>query len=430
MSTTSASGNGSADPPDGAEHEPRSRASSGRGVAIVIVAVVIGVLLLPSATRAPLAASAKTTAPTTTVASVGRAATRGHGHGHHAGTSTSTSTSTTVPPASIHVLVANATTTNGVAGGGHPFPRLQGIRHPDGDERTPQGHGLADLHGRRRERRRRHRGRRPQPALDQHRAGGGDRPGVERGRCQRRRDRRSRPRHALRPRYRGDDRSGLTGTPLLPAGPVMDDPAHDESVSLGPLAALLMAPASTAVLTDFDGTLSPIVPDPADARPLPEAPGVLAAPGPSASPPWPWSRAGRWRSWPSTWRGRARRCVCSAPTGSSGWKDGVVHVLPRPSRGWRRRPRWWRRPGREFAVPGWGSRTRGGSVTVHWRQAPEAGGWAEEFARQWAGRTGLVLQTGRMAVELRPPVRHRQGAGGRAPGRGVLGGVLRRRRRR
>lgn len=116
MSTTSASGNGSADPPDGAEHEPPSWASSGRGVAIVIVAVVIGVLLLPSATRAPLAASAKTTAPTTTVASVGRAATRGHGHGHHAGTSTSTSTSTTVPPASIHVLVANATTTNGVAG--------------------------------------------------------------------------------------------------------------------------------------------------------------------------------------------------------------------------------------------------------------------------------------------------------------------------
>jgi hypothetical protein len=33
---------------------------SGRGLAIVIVAVVIGVLLLPSATRGPLAASAST----------------------------------------------------------------------------------------------------------------------------------------------------------------------------------------------------------------------------------------------------------------------------------------------------------------------------------------------------------------------------------
>jgi hypothetical protein len=112
MSTTSPSGNGSGDHPDGAPHEPLPRPHSGRGLAIVIVAVVIGVLLLPSATRAPLAAGAKTTATTTTVASAGRAAT----HGHHAGTSTSTSTSTTVPPASIHVLVANATTTNGVAG--------------------------------------------------------------------------------------------------------------------------------------------------------------------------------------------------------------------------------------------------------------------------------------------------------------------------
>jgi trehalose 6-phosphate phosphatase len=44
------------------------------------------------------------------------------------------------------------------------------------------------------------------------------------------------------------------------------------------------------------------------------------------------------------------------------------------------------------------------SVTVHWRQAPESGGRARDFARLWSARTGLVVQPGRMAVEFRPPV--------------------------
>jgi len=112
MTTPPAFGNGTADHPQGGSHEPTDRAHSGRGLAIVIAAVVIGIVLLPSATRAPLAASARTTTPTTTAASAGRPA--GHGHGHHG--TTSTSTTTTVAPASIHVLVANATSTNGVAG--------------------------------------------------------------------------------------------------------------------------------------------------------------------------------------------------------------------------------------------------------------------------------------------------------------------------
>ena len=53
----------------------------------------------------------------------------------------------------------------------------------------------------------------------------------------------------------------------------MDDAA--EAASLGPLASLLVAPESSAVLTDFDGTLSPIVvdPDEAQARPAPVVEG-------------------------------------------------------------------------------------------------------------------------------------------------------------
>jgi len=104
---TTPPGNGSDDHPpgDGGAHD---RARAGRGLAIVIVAVVIGVLLLPSATRAPLAANASTGSPTTTTTAAGGTA----NHGQH----TPSSTSTTIAPSAIHVLVANATTTNGVAG--------------------------------------------------------------------------------------------------------------------------------------------------------------------------------------------------------------------------------------------------------------------------------------------------------------------------
>jgi hypothetical protein len=101
-------GNGSDDRPPGEAHEAHDGARAGRGVAIVVIAVVVGVLLLPSATRAPLPADASTATPTTTTTAAGGTAS----HGHH----TTTTTSTTIPPSAIHVLVANATTTNGVAG--------------------------------------------------------------------------------------------------------------------------------------------------------------------------------------------------------------------------------------------------------------------------------------------------------------------------
>jgi trehalose 6-phosphate phosphatase len=48
--------------------------------------------------------------------------------------------------------------------------------------------------------------------------------------------------------------------------------------------------------------------------------------------------------------------------------------------------------------------SKGLSVTLHWRQAPGEERWAVEFAHRWGGATGLELQHGRLAVELRPPV--------------------------
>jgi len=96
-----------------------SAAPSGwlRGVGVVAVAVVIGVLVLPSATRAPLhvttaaQSSATTTTPPATTPS-----------------STTTTVATIVPGSStVHVLVANGTTITGLAAGASAYLRTRGF---------------------------------------------------------------------------------------------------------------------------------------------------------------------------------------------------------------------------------------------------------------------------------------------------------------
>jgi len=116
MSMSSGGGNG-AGQRGGA---PRDHPHVGRGLVLVVAAVVLGALLLPSATRGPLAASAVSATTTTTSAGAGAP---GTGHGRHS----STTTSTTVAPSAIHVLVANATSTNGVAGAVTSFLASKGF---------------------------------------------------------------------------------------------------------------------------------------------------------------------------------------------------------------------------------------------------------------------------------------------------------------
>jgi hypothetical protein len=90
-----------------------------RGVGVVIVAVVIGILLMPSGTRAPLGVKtvAATTpppaSPTTTAPKAG---------------STTTTLATIVPgSASIHVLVANGTSITDLAGGTSTYLKSRGF---------------------------------------------------------------------------------------------------------------------------------------------------------------------------------------------------------------------------------------------------------------------------------------------------------------
>lgn len=94
--------------------EPPQRSGLGRGVAIVVGAVILAALLLPSATRAPLSVVSSSRTTTGTSASSSTIASRTTTTG-----ASGRSTSTTAPapkPSTIHVLVANATTVNGIAG--------------------------------------------------------------------------------------------------------------------------------------------------------------------------------------------------------------------------------------------------------------------------------------------------------------------------
>lgn len=183
-------------------------------------------------------------------------------------------------------------------------------------------------------------------------------------------------------------------------------------VGLPPGAATLLAPlevdpAATAVITDFDGTLSPIVGDPASARPLAGVPDLLER------------LAGRFG---------VVAVVSGRPAGF------LVEHLGRPAGGGASRVRLVGLYGMEEAGPDGsirltGAATRwlpvvaevaarmeadapsgvlvevkGAALAIHWRRAPEAEGWVTGRVADEVARTGLGSHLGRASVELRPPL--------------------------
>ncbi|MGH9028417.1 MAG: trehalose-phosphatase [Acidimicrobiales bacterium] len=170
----------------------------------------------------------------------------------------------------------------------------------------------------------------------------------------------------------------------------------------GALDALLADPASTAVLTDFDGTLAPIVADPGSARALPRAASVLSALASN------FAVVGVISGRPASFLAEnlADADASVHLVGLYGLEfvdDGNVRLVPEAE------------PWVPVVVEGLAAagaqapkgleiEDKGASLTFHWRNAPETEHWARSFAADWAQRSGLILQTGRMSVELRPPV--------------------------
>jgi trehalose 6-phosphate phosphatase len=160
-------------------------------------------------------------------------------------------------------------------------------------------------------------------------------------------------------------------------------------------------PLSAGLFVDFDGSLSPIVPDPATARALPAARDALARLVPVL---------GR----VAVVSGRPAAFLVDA-LGISGLGYVGAYGLERVVGGEivvddRVRP-WLDAVARagdeaEAALPGLLVERKGAiAVTLHWRTQPERSTEAIAWAESAAARLGLGAPLhGRMAVELRPPV--------------------------
>ena len=164
---------------------------------------------------------------------------------------------------------------------------------------------------------------------------------------------------------------------------------------------LVDEPARAALFVDFDGSLSPIVLDPAKARPLPAALAALARLVPRLGTVAVVS--GR----PAAFLRDTLAIDGLDYVGTYGLERIVAGTVVLDERV---------RPfvgavaqaadEAEAALPGLRVERKGQvAVTVHWRDQPERGGEAASWAAEAAPRLGLEApMRGRMAVELRPPV--------------------------
>jgi len=161
------------------------------------------------------------------------------------------------------------------------------------------------------------------------------------------------------------------------------------------------APEFAAVLTDFDGTLAPIVDDPEAAIPLPGVPETL-------------SRLARRFPLVAVISGRPVAYLIdrlASPPGvtlvglyglEKGDRGGIT-TLPQARR-WRQVVAEVAQAAQAEAPPGVYVEMKGLSVGLHTRRAPARAGWVEQWAEAAARRTGLVVHVAKMSRELMPPV--------------------------
>jgi trehalose 6-phosphate phosphatase len=171
------------------------------------------------------------------------------------------------------------------------------------------------------------------------------------------------------------------------------------------LAPLLANPSDACVLLDFDGTISPIVPDPAAAEPLAGAvpllhrlSGIYAVVAVVSGRPLGFlerrlslDRSGS-RLVGAGLYGLERSDGASLQGGEAAlarWRETIEDVARDAERTLPEQVRVER---------------KGLTVTLHWRESPDVASEARAFAVARAASSGLELRRGRMAAELVPPL--------------------------
>lgn len=196
-------------------------------------------------------------------------------------------------------------------------------------------------------------------------------------------------------------------TPVGSERPLPSPPASQTRPLPPSLEPLRTRPDGAALFCDFDGTLAEIVEEPSAARPLAGVPDLLAR------------LAGR-LALVAVVSGRPVAFlddVLERPAGVHLFgvygmeeltPEGKLVVDPRAA-AWRSDVETAAGVLTASAPPGVVVEDKGISVTLHWRRAPEAEVWVREAVAAASERSGLVVQRGRMALELRPPTDSNKG---------------------
>ncbi len=172
------------------------------------------------------------------------------------------------------------------------------------------------------------------------------------------------------------------------------------------LAALLASPARALIGLDFDGTLAPIVPEPADARALPAATaalrrlsglvGTLAII--TGRPALDAVRFAGLDDVPGV--------VVLGHYGRQRWAEGTVTSPPPPAGLEQARTRLAAVLAAADAPDGTRIEDKGEALAVHTRRTSDPQAALERLGpplRELAASTGLAVEPGRMVIELRPP---------------------------
>jgi trehalose 6-phosphate phosphatase len=169
--------------------------------------------------------------------------------------------------------------------------------------------------------------------------------------------------------------------------------------ALDALAPLRAAPGRAGILTDFDGTLSPIVDEPSAARPLDGVPDML-------------ERLAQHYAVVGVLSGRpvdylqpffGPSLVLSGLYGLE-----VIHNgkrIDHPTAGaWREVIDDVATVAKVSGPPGMLVEHKGISITLHFREHPEIEADVIAFAQRQAARSGLAARPARMSIELHPPI--------------------------